>query len=71
MNLSLSRLKLEQIAAHCGSTVSAVVVGQLLSNPAYDLKGVAGALSTTPANLQRLLDRPEPIAYAPMTTTNV
>ncbi|NMM06341.1 hypothetical protein [Polaromonas sp.] len=72
MNITnLSRLKLEQIASHCGSTVAAVTVGQLLANPAYDINGVASALSTTPVNLLQALALPEPVVYAPMTTTNV
>ena len=66
MNLTLSLAKCLQISTDCGATMSAVSVGQLLCNPAYDLNGAAAALSTTPVCLQQAIDKPEPIAYAPL-----
>jgi hypothetical protein len=63
MNLTLSPSKLQQVATDCGGTVSAVSVGQLLANPAYDLQGVAAALSTTPIQLQHALDRDETSSF--------
>ena len=72
MNLTnLSRLKLEQVASVCGSTLAATRAGQLLADPLYDITAVAGALSTSQAWLQRALDLPEPIAYPPLISSNV
>jgi hypothetical protein len=59
MYSNLSPEKLQQVATDCGGTIAAVTVGQLLANPAYDLEGVAAALSTTPIQLQHALDRDE------------
>ena len=66
MNLKLSPAKCLQISNDCGATMSAVSVGQLLANPAYDLTGAAAAMSTTPVHLQQAIDKPEPVAYAPL-----
>lgn len=61
-----SKLKLEQVANDCGSTVAAATLGQFLADPRYDITSIAAALSTTPATLAQALAKPEPIVYAPM-----
>ena len=72
MNITnLSRLKLEQIASECGSTVSPVVLGQLLADPRQTPASIAGILSTTPAWFARALALPEPVVHGPMTTSDV
>lgn len=71
MNITnLSKAKLEQVSNDCGSTVSAATVGQYLANPAYDINGVAAALSTSPQWLQKALDKPEP-SVPVITSTNI
>ena len=69
MNYSLA--KLTQVATECGSTVSPVVLGQLLADPRQTPASIAAALSTTPAWFARALDLPEPVVYAPLATSNV
>lgn len=59
MYKNLSPKKLQQVALDCGGTVSAVTLGQLLANPAYNLQGVAAVLSTTPTHLLHALERSE------------
>lgn len=63
--------KLAQVATECGSTVSPVVLGQLLADPRQTPASIASALSTTPAWFARALALPEPVTYAPLTSTNV
>lgn len=66
-----SLAKLAQVATECGSTVSPVVLGQLLADPRQTTASIAAALSTSPAWFARALNLPEPTVYAPLTTENV
>lgn len=66
-----STAKLAQVAQDCGGTLSPITLGQLLDEPRQTTASIARALSTTPIWFELALAKPEPVVYAPMTTTNV
>ena len=68
--MTYSKLKLNQVATLCGSTVSGVFLGQLLADPRFSRHQIAAALSTTPAYFEVLMAEPEPTVYPPLTTQN-
>ena len=69
--MTYSTLKLEQVAARCGSTVSGTVLGQLLADPRYTRYQIASALSTSLEYFEMEMAQPEPIVYPPLTAQNV
>lgn len=69
--MSYSLAKLTQVATECGSTVSPVVLGQLLADPRQTQASIAAILSTTPVWFMRAMALPEPVTYAPMSSSNV
>ena len=68
--MTYSKLKLEQVAVRCGSTISGVFLGQLLADPRFTRVQIAAVLSTTPAYFEMMMAEPEPIVYSPLTTAN-
>jgi hypothetical protein len=63
--MTYSKLKLNQVATLCGSTVSGVFLGQLLADPRFSRHQIAAALSTTPAYFEVVMAEPEPTVYPP------
>lgn len=68
--MTYSKLKLDQVAALCGSTISGVFLGQLLDDPRYNRGQIAATMSTTLEYFEMAMAEPEPTVYDPMTTAN-
>lgn len=65
--MTYSTLKLERVAARCGSTISPVSLGQLLDDQRYTPFAVAAAAGVPLAFFNMVMAEPEPTVYAPLT----
>jgi hypothetical protein len=70
LSMTYSKLKLERVAARCGSTISAVSLSVLLDDPRYTPYAVAAAAGVPLDFFNMVMAEPEPTVYAPLTASN-